>query len=239
MRTRLALFALLCMLVLAGCGGNAMQQGQGVFRECGGGGLGELLKSDIDSAIEEYVCENFRLLKHLMVALYQNNPREWQKHGMGSMDAVVERVFSTRHNWRFPEIGEKEGAEAIHQALAPTFHGDRVLSFTAGVGTMLLKSYGYRFDYSMFDRADPQKLYDCARNLELAASKLKNAKKGKRSVALGLSDRGAAYGEVSAPTLLNRMVSNQDTLVRVLVRNDSRFVGKIIKRLPSAVFLPL
>ena len=147
----------------------------------------------------------------LMEKLYRRNPREWRKGNFKDMEAAMARAFDPQFRFRFAELGEARGADAIVLALKPEYSGDRVFAFGVGLASMVLFSYNGKTEFYLTDSLDAQKLYNSARNIEIAAWKLGHARD--------------ARGELLI--LSNEAVRrHRQPLVRTRVRKDDRLPGR-------------
>jgi len=131
---------------------------------------------DMDRLADVEMRENTVSLRLLMLKLYKRNPRELRKSSAVGAEEWVRLVFDRRTDWRFKEINELQGVEAIHQALRFDFTGDRVLSLIVGMQTMLIKAHGGKTEFYATDSIDPQAIHNVARNTEIAVWKLSNAR---------------------------------------------------------------
>ena len=120
--------------------------------------------------------EIFASVRVLAEKLYRRNPREWKKGGHASVEAALDRLLDPRTGWRLAATAGRNGTDAILLALRADFDGDRVAAFIAGMGSMLNAAFEEKTEFFMLDDLDPQKLYNSARNLEIAAWKLANAR---------------------------------------------------------------
>jgi hypothetical protein len=76
--------------------------------------ISSLAKTDFDTVAEIHQQESLGHLRTLMEKLYRRNPREWKKSGQPSMESAVARAFDAGHDWRFPELNGKRGAECFY-----------------------------------------------------------------------------------------------------------------------------
>src|SRR4029450_1436457 len=81
--------------------------------------LSDVAKSDIDVAAEVNTRESLGSARLLMEKLYRRNPRELRKGNSPTMDAALARAFDPKHEFRFAELGNVRGADAIVLALKP------------------------------------------------------------------------------------------------------------------------
>jgi hypothetical protein len=198
----------------------------------------DVAKSDIDVAAEVHLRESLASTRLLAEKLYRRNPREWRK-GSRSMDAALDRAFDPRFEFRFPELNGARGTDAIHLALKPDHAGDRVFAFCTGLAGMILAAYNGKTEFYLTDTLDAQKLYNSARNVEIAAWKLANAR-GADGVLLLVSNEGA--GEVqnlSFEREIGKIIGYQDAMAQIAAQRYNRTVRRSIQTLATAVFLPI
>ncbi len=141
--------------------------------------INQLGKSDFDRMADVEMRENAESLRLLMLKLYKRNPQELKKSTSDPAEKMVTWVFDgePQHHYQFKELNNLLGTEAIFLSFKPEFSGDRVLAFIVGLQTMLLKAHNDKTDFYFTDTLDPQRIYNVARNLEIAAWKLSNARK--------------------------------------------------------------
>jgi len=223
---RALLLPLVAVLALAGCAAS------------GGFEPGQLAKTDIDRVADAHRREVSAGLRLLAEKLYRRNPREWKKGGQASMDVALARIFETWPPWRLPELGEKHGTEAVLLALREDYRGDRVAAFVAGLGGMLHDAFNSKSEFFVIDDLDPQRLYNSARNLEIAAWKLAQAR-GADGELLLFSNEMAPVPNLSFEREFGKMIGNLDLLSRVVADKTNRTLVKVIQSMATAVFLPV
>lgn len=199
---------------------------------------GQLAKTDIDRVTEAHQREIASSLRLLAQKLYSRNPRSWRQAGQPSAEAAVARIFDARAGWRFPELGEARGVEAVHLAFRDDFEGDRVLAFVGGLGGMIAAAFDGKTEFFMLDDLEPQRFYNCARNLEIAAWKLNNARNIDNGLFL-LSNHGAYPLNLSFEREFGRMIGNLDLLAKVVADRSQRVLARVVQNLATAVFLPV
>lgn len=197
-------------------------------------------KSDIDSAVEIHLEESLASTRLLTEKLYRRNPREWRRGGYASLDSAVGRAFDPKFAWHFPELGNARSTDALQLAFQPEFSGDRVFAFGVGMGSMIMLAYGNQTEFFILDQIDPQKLYNAARNVEVAAWKLATARDANGALLL-LSNDIASDG---APNLsyereIGKLIAYQDSLARVIAERTNRNIRFVVQGAALKVFLPL
>lgn len=198
----------------------------------------QLIKTDIDRVAEEHRWTFYASLRVLAEKLYRRNPQEWRKGGWQQGEAALQRLFGSRHNWRFPELQGRFGSEAIQAALREDYGDDRVFAFIAGLGGMVHEAFDGKDEFDVSDDLDPQKLYNAARNLEIAAWKLAQGRRGDGSLYL-LSNEAGPPANLSFEREFGKMIGNLDLLSGLIADKANRTVVKIIQNMATAVFLPI
>lgn len=199
----------------------------------------QIAKSDIDRVAEAHQRDVFASLKLLAEKLYRRNPREWKKGGQASLEAAVARIFETNHEWKFAELENKRGTDAIHLAFREDFAGDRVLAFIVGLGGMVQTAFNDKTELFILDDLDPQALFNAARNVEIAVWKLSNAAAPGGEIYL-LSNEGAGpVKNLSFEREFGKIIGSLDLLSKIIADKTNRIVAKVFQNVATAIFLPV
>ena len=201
--------------------------------------LADIAKSDIDAAAEVHFRESIASAKLLTEKLYRRNPRELKKSNLPTPEAGVARAFDPGHAWRFAELSNQRGIDALAIAFRPDFTGDRVFAFGVGVGSMIAQAYNDKSAFYLTDSLDPQRLYNAARNLEIAAWKLANAKAPNGELLLLSNEMGPGPANLSFEREFGKLIAYQDALALVMAQRTNRVIRRVSQALATAVFLPL
>jgi len=199
----------------------------------------DVAKSDIDVAAEAHERECLASARLIMEKLYRRNPREWRKGTFASMNAAVARAFDAKAEFRFSELQNVRGTDAIMLALKPEYPGDRVFAFGVGLASMIFLSYNAKTEFYLTDALDAQKLYNSARNIEIAAWKLSNARDA-RGDPLILSNEGS--GEVlnlSFEREFGKMIAYQDIMAEIAAQRTNRTIRRVVQPAAAMAFLPI
>jgi hypothetical protein len=199
----------------------------------------ELLKSDIDAVAEVHLRESIASARLLMEKLYRRNPRELVKSGAATPEIAVARAFDPRYTWRFAELSHMRGIDALQIAFRPDFTGDRVFAFGVGLGSMITQAYDDKTQFYLTDSLDAQRLYNAARNVEIAAWKLANARGPNAALMLLSNDMSASAPNLSFEREIGKLVAYQDTLALVMAQRTNRTIRRFTQGLAMAVFLPI
>lgn len=233
-RARIPLLICACIAVLAGCSHSlkAPHQTDQGFR------LQSIMKTDIDMIAEYHQRKTLGHLRTLMFKLYRRNPREWRKGGATSMRHAVARVFSSRQ-WSFPELQGRRSVDAMRLAFDPAYDSDRVLALIAGLSGMVIDSYSGKTEFFMFDDLDAQRLYNAARNMEIAAWKLRTTTDVDGTPLLLSTSLDPDDPNVSFERLFGKIIAHQDTMADIMAAKSDRRIKQMIQGVASAVFIPI
>lgn len=231
--------ALLVMALLGACASPAPSvNGKSVPRQEDGDSVSHFGKTDVDRLADMQMRENTQSLRLLMTKLYKRNPRELKKSTSGTVDEMVGWVFEGGHRWRFSKINEVQGVDAMHLAFRSDYSGDRVLPFIVGLYTMLVKAHGGKNEFFLLDSIDPQSVYNAARNIEIAAWKLSNARDASGQLLLLTNEISATERNLSFEREFGKMVGRLDLFAMVLEERSQRFITRVVQNLTTAIFLP-
>jgi len=234
------------VLLLAGCAhdkgrsvGNSV--GESVGNSVASFDPKQIGKTDVDRVADLHRREIFASLRRLAEKLYRRNPHEWKKGGHASIEAALDRLLDPRTGWRLAEAGGRRGTDAILLGLRADFEGDRVAVFIAGLGAMLNAAFEEKTEFFMLDELDPQKLYNSARNLEIAAWKLATARDVGGALLLLSNEMAVAPqpANLSFEREFGRMIGNLDLLSTLIADKGHRTIARVAQSVATAVFLPV
>ena len=199
----------------------------------------DLAKSDIDIAAEVHLRESLASTRLVMEKLYRRNPREWRKGNYASMEAALERAFDPQMEFRFPELNDVRGTDAIMLALKPEYAGDRVFAFGVGMAGMIFLAYNGKTEFYVVDTLDPQKLYNSSRNVEIASWKLANSRDARGELLLLSNEMGSDVRNLSFEREIGKIIAYQDAMAQIAAQRTNRTIRRIVQTLATAVFLPI
>ena len=198
-----------------------------------------LAKTDIDSVLDIHVRKARDYCRRLMIKLYKRNPRELKKSPVPDINGNVERLFDREHGWEFGELHNRKGVDAIYLAFDESFRGDRVFAFITGLTSMIMASYDHQTDFYLFDTVDPQKLYNSARNIEIAVWKLGHDRNAEGEPWLYSNSLPGEVTNLSYERLFGKLIETQDTIALIIADRTNRTIRKVIQRMATAAFLPI
>jgi hypothetical protein len=240
MNVKKALFLPLLAVLLSACAAAPSRTaGKPKPPSSSGLSLTSFAKSDIDSVAEIHQQESLAHLRTLMEKLYRRNPREWKKSGQPSMESAIARAFDARQDWRFPELQGKRGTDCVYLAFQENYQGDRVLAFIAGLTTMVMASYNDKNEFYLLDELDPQKLYNSARNVEIAVWKLAQTRDSRGELFLLSNELDGVNRNISFEREFGKLIAQQDTIARIVAQKTNRTIVRAVQSVATAVFLPI
>lgn len=202
--------------------------------------INQLGKSDFDRMADVEIRENTDSLRLLMLKLYKRNPHELQKSTSDPADKMVHWVFdgAPQHHYQFESINNLQGTDAIFLAFRSDYSGDRVLPFVVGIHTMLLKAHGNKTEFYFTDNIDPQHIYNVARNIEIAAWKLSNARDENGLLYLLTNEINDKDRNLSFEREFGKMIGRTDLYAIALAEKSQRLISRVMQNLATALFLP-
>ena len=196
-----------------------------------------LAKTEIDRVIDTDRAEVLAGLHRIAGKLYKRNPREGKKSGQPSREAAMARLFAGGVD--FPELeGRQEGA-AVLLALSPEYQGDRVLGVMAGLLGMVYASFENKDDFYVLDDLNEQKLYNCARNVEIAIWKMSSARSATGELLLLSNELDPANPNLSFEREFGKVIGLLDFLSRIVADKNGRTVTRLTQSIATALFLPV
>ena len=113
-----------------------------------------------------------------------------------------------------------------------------MFAFTVGLASMIYEAYGGKDEFYFVDTVEPQPIYNAARNVEIAAWKLSNARDATGALFLLSNDGTSDPPNLSFEREFGKLIAYQDVLARILAQRENRTLRRIVQQLPT-VFLPV
>ena len=209
-----------------------------ILTACAGYEIKNLAKSDIDLVADEFINETRSAVLELVVKLYKRNPVQLRKIPGMTVEGRLAQLRVHRNELNFPELGGKQGIEAMLIAFDPDFSGDRVFALIVGLGSMLREAYSYKSEMFLTDRLDPEVLLTSARNVEVLLWKLKNTRKPDGEHYIITHEYKGVTDNLSFERLFGKIIILQEMMARIAGDSDDRAVTGAVHAV-SKVFIPL
>jgi hypothetical protein len=138
---------------------------------------GQLVQSDPNRMATLEIRDNLAALYLLMDKLYKRNPHQWAKSGAASREAAEAQVRDAIDQRKpLAGLGDLRDIKAMARAFDPDYEGDRVAALIYGTADMLVTAHGGRQNLYLLDGLDAQRVYNAARNVEIAMWRLSQSK---------------------------------------------------------------
>ncbi len=222
------------MLLLVGCNSNGSKNPVTEPRPFQ---FKDIAKSDVDLVAESHLQLTLTQLKIMMEKLYWRNPKELRKQGVVDIEVMLERVFGAARQVDFPELEGKRSVDSMRFAFQDSYRGDRVLALVEGLRGMVLDSYNGQQEFYLMDELDPQKMYNTARNVEIAVWKLSHDKDAKGRFYLLSNEMSDAAPNLSFERLFGKIIVLQDSMAVIVSDATNRHIKNVIQSAASAVFM--
>ncbi|UCJ18574.1 hypothetical protein K5Q02_09505 [Pseudomonas sp. MM211] len=233
-----ALILLVLALFLSGCARN--QDNRAFLSNSSPAAPSELFQTHSDRLATIGMRNNLNSLYRLMGKLYQRNPREWRKSGLGDREATQRAVQQAIEQGRPPaSLQGRQDIVALSYALSPEFQGDRVGAFIYAIGSMLVTAHGGNTQFYITDTIDAQFVHNAARNIEKATWLLATRRDAQGNPLLlsnELSDQGR---NLSFAVEFGKIVARLDYLSDVLDERYRRIGVNYAHSLMFLNFLPV
>ncbi len=147
------------------------------------------------------------------------------------------RLFAGDLN--FPELeGAREGTAAM-LAFNPRYQGDRVLAVMAGVLGMVDAAFEHKADFYVLDDLDEQKLYNCARNIEIAVWKMSSTRTANGQFQLVSNELDPNNPNLSFEREFGRVIGLLDFMAKIVADKHGRSITRLTQSIATSVFLPV
>ena len=197
-----------------------------------------LAKSDVDRIADTDRAEVVEGLLLIADKLYKRNPKEWKKGGAVSREAAVERL-RLRNSRSWPEFGGLRERQAAALAFSNAYDGDRVAALVYGLLTMVDAAFEHKEEFYILDSLNETKLYNAARNMEIAVWKLGNDRNQAGELFLLSNELDPANRNLSFEREFGRITGLLDLMAKIVADRNGRTVSRSAQAVATMVFLPV
>jgi len=227
------------MLTQAGCSQYAIQRGNGVST-ARPFNIANVAKSDTDMVVELTQGEVIKGLRHLTEKLYRRNPQEFRKAGLDSPEAATARLFDQLRNWQRAPMARGSWEHNFRLAFDGNYQGDRVEVFVSALTVMVMSAYNHQTEFYITDQGlDPQKLYNSARNIEVAVWKLSQARYPDGRPYLVTNTLEGVVQNLSYEREFGKLIAQQDLLALIIEDRTNRLISRALQSTATYVFIPI
>ncbi|ODP34212.1 hypothetical protein A9762_02965 [Pandoraea sp. ISTKB] len=130
----------------------------------------DLAQTDINRMATLGMRANLESLYLLADKLYKRNPREWHKGGAATQaEAMTQLRAAVEGRRTLAALKDLRDVKALSLSLDPTFSGDRVAAFVFSLSDTIIAAHGGTTVFYLSDGLDAQRIFNAARNVEIAA----------------------------------------------------------------------
>ena len=226
--------AILLVLLLAGC---ATKMGKDGHTESTVD-IKYLAKSEVDRIADAVRSEVMDGLMLIADKLYKRNPKEWKKAGLASREIALERLRN-RFYRSLPELGGLREGQAASLAFSETYGGDRVAALMLGLLTMADAAFDHKEEFYILDSLNEIKLFNCARNMEVAIWKLGNDRSAAGELYLLSNELDPANRNLSFEREFGRQMGLLDLMAKVVADRNGRGLSRLTHAVVTTIFLPV
>lgn len=233
-RLAAVLAPLLALLLVAGCATKTGRDGRTETTV----DIKYLAKTEVDRIADANRSEVIGGLLLIADKLYKRNPKEWKKAGLASRDEALGRL-KNRHYRSLPELGGAREGPAAALAFSETYSGDRVAALMLGLLTMADAAFEDRAEFFMLDSLNEEKLFNCARNMEIAVWKLGNDRDAAGDLYLLSNELDPANRNLSFEREFGRQMGLLDFMAKIVADRNGRTLSRLTQSVVGALFLPV
>lgn len=223
---------------LTGCMATPIQHKDGAQTQRGFV-IESLAKSDVDQVCEISQREALAGLRRLTEKLYRRNPAEFRKAGHATPEAATASLFGALDTWPTSPLRSSDWDHDFREAFRTDYPGDRVAAYMSAMLAMVMTAYDHKQAFYITDLLTAQKLYNSARNIEIAVWKLSNARTPEGTLILLTNSMEAELQNLSFEREFGKLIAAQDVLALVIEDSTNRTISRVVQNAASFVFLPL
>jgi len=197
-----------------------------------------LVKTEVDRIADTVRTDTVDGLLLIADKLYKRNPKEWKKGGAVSREAAVDRLRK-RNSRNWPEFGGLRERQAAALAFSNSYDGDRVVALIYGLLTMVDAAFEHKEEFYILDSLDETKLYNCARNMEIAVWKLSTDRDAAGELFLLSNELDPANRNVSYEREFGRLIGLLDFMAKIVADRNGRTISRAAQSITTMIFLPV
>ena len=114
-----------------------------------------------------------------------------------------------------------------------------MLGVMAGLLGMVNAAFENKTDFYVLDNLNEQKLYNCARNIEIAIWKMSSTKISNGEPLLISNELDPSHPNLSFEREFGRVIGLLDLLSKIIADKQGRSITRLSQSIATAVFLPV
>ena len=228
------LAVLLALILAAACSTKLGKDGRSDTRV----DVKYLVKTEVDRIADTNRAEVVDGLLLIADKLYKRNPKEWKKAGQPGREAAVERLRN-RHFQRWPEMNGLREGPAAALAFNDAYAGDRVAALVFGLLTMVDAAFEHKQEFYVLDSLNEVKLFNSARNMEVAIWKLGHDRNAAGELFLLSNELDPGNRNLSFEREFGRVMGLLDFMAKIVADRNGRGLSRLTHSVVSTLFLPV
>ena len=124
-------------------------------------------------------------------------------------------------------------------AFSNTYDGDRVAALVYGLLTMVDAAFEHKEEFYILDSLNETKLYNAARNMEIAVWKLSTDRDAAGELFLLSNELDPANRNVSFEREFGRITGLLDFMAKIVADRNGRTVSRAAQSVTTMIFLPV
>jgi hypothetical protein len=124
-------------------------------------------------------------------------------------------------------------------AFSETYTGDRVAALIFGLLTMVDAAFEHKEEFYVLDSLDERKLFNCARNMDIAVWKLGHDRNAAGELYLFSNELDPENRNLSFERQFGRLMGLLDFMAVVVADRNGRGASRLAHAVATSVFLPV
>jgi len=229
------IFYLIILIFISSCSSTQIKSPASQYDKSS---VNQFAKTDFDRMADLEIRENLQSLEILALKFYKRNPNQLKKTTQDNAEKMVNWIFHGDHSDEFQQLQNKKDVESLNLVFDESFNGDRVLALMIGLKTMLLESHGNKTDFYLFDKLDPQNIYNAARNIEVVLWKLSSKKMENGEPFLISNSINENEQNLSFEREFGKIIGRTDYFAYTLSEKTERAITRAVQSVSTRLFLP-
>lgn len=223
---------------LAGCAGSGPAGGKRPNNEAMS--FDQFAQTDFNRTVTIAMRDNLDSLGRLLEKLYRRNPSEWRKTGAPDLATAVRQGKKAIAVGRPPpDLQGLSDIQILSVALNPSYQGDRVGAFILGLANMIIQAHNGKTRFYATDILNAQRIYNAARNVEIAAWLLGNRRDAAGRPLLLSNEMSGDSRNLSFERQFGELIGRLDLIANLLDENLRRVGIDYVQGLLFFNFLPV
>lgn len=202
--------------------------------------LDQFAQTDFNRTVTIAMRDNLESLNRLVEKLYRRNPAQWRKSDAPDLAHAIQRAKQSIETGQRP--AQLEGLSYLQMlsvSLDPNYQGDRVAAFVLGLADMIIQAHNGKTRFYVSDSLNAQRIYNAARNVEIADWMLANRRDSSDRHLLLANEISGDQSNLSFEREFGQLIGRLDLVANLLDENLRRIGINYMQGLLFFNFLPV